>query len=227
MHRCKRAGLRLALVLLAGLVSGLRPAAAEPLAAVETSQVPEALRPLGALLGKPAPDFELTAPDGTPVTLAEARKGNRVVVVQLWAVWCTPCHIEALIFKQMLLSFTDKNLMVVGLHADDPSAEGIEPMRARLGMDYPVAVAPSAIWHAYGDTPVLPTTVIIGRSGRVRQVDLGVRWVHEIEPMLRALTEETVEEAREAPVTEQDFHWGRPPGRADVPPKSEATRRPA
>ena len=182
----------------------------------EAVDMPPQLQPMAGLLGKPAPEFSLDGADDAPVSLAALRDGNRVVVLQFWATWCVPCHFEALIYKQMLQVFPPEDLAVVGLHANDPSAAAIPDIRARLGMDYPVAISTDAVWTAYGDTPVLPMTVVIGRSGRVRRVALGVHWVDEVQPILRALTQETVEEARAAQVTIRDFDWGAPESAPDA-----------
>lgn len=176
--------------------------------AAAPEDLPPELHGMYDMLGKPAPAFALESPAGTPVTLEELRKGDRVLVVQLWASWCQPCHIEALILKQMYQQFSRDDLQIVGLHANDPSAELIPELRARLGMNYPVAVATDAVWEAYGGTPLLPTSLILGRDGRVRRVELGVKWVDEVEATLRTLTSETVEQAAAATISASDFGWG-------------------
>lgn len=181
---------------------------AGPAAAAPPDDLPEALHGMHALLGEAAPAFVLAGADGGSVSLAELRRGDPVIVVQLWATWCVPCHIEALVLKQMLARFSRDDLVVVGLHANDASQERIPEIRARLGMDFPVAVATDEVWRAYGNTPYLPASVIIGRDGRVRRVELGVKWVDEVEPLLRDLVAETVEEAKVALVSDTDLDWG-------------------
>jgi len=171
--------------------------------------LPAYLHALYELLGKQAPDFTLNSVDGASISLQELREQHKVVVLQFWATWCFPCQIEALIYKQMLERFGGDGLVIVALHANEPSAEMIPEIRARLGMDYPVAVATDAIWTAYGEPPVLPTSVVIGRSGRVRAIDMGVRWVDEVAPLFGKLIAESPEDAAQASVGDADFHWGR------------------
>lgn len=45
-----------------------------------------------ALLGKPAPDFVVTALDGRHVSLADYK--GKALLVNFWATWCGNCRLE-------------------------------------------------------------------------------------------------------------------------------------
>lgn len=181
--------------------------ASAPAADARPLGLPPQLVPLYDLLGKAAPDFTLQTVDGSELALAELREDDPVIVIQFWATWCVPCYLETLIYNVMLERYEDRGLVVVGLHTNDPSAFRIPVMRARLGMDYPVAVVSDPVWEAYGQTVVLPTSFIIDRSGRVRHVKIGVKWVDEVTAILEPLLDETPAEAAAADVSRDDFLW--------------------
>jgi cytochrome c biogenesis protein CcmG, thiol:disulfide interchange protein DsbE len=50
------------------------------------------VRAAGPVVGKPAPDFEITLMDGSRITLAQLR--GQVIVLNFWATWCVPCRTE-------------------------------------------------------------------------------------------------------------------------------------
>ncbi|MCZ6670581.1 MAG: TlpA disulfide reductase family protein [Acidobacteria bacterium] len=65
-------------------------------------------------LGKLVPDFTLKTIDGEVKHLAEMR-GNKVVLVVLWAVWCPPCIEEVPILTALQNKYRDRGLEVLGL----------------------------------------------------------------------------------------------------------------
>lgn len=65
-------------------------------------------------LGKLVPDFTLKTIDGEVKHLAEMR-GNKVVLVVLWAVWCPPCIEEVPVLNALQNKYRDRGLEVLGL----------------------------------------------------------------------------------------------------------------
>lgn len=75
---------------------------------------PEAIQ-----IGKMAPDFEQTAPDGTKVRLSDFR--SRYVLIDFWASWCGPCREENPNLVAAYNRYKDKGFNVLGVSLDGPS----------------------------------------------------------------------------------------------------------
>jgi peroxiredoxin len=111
-----------------------------------------------------APDFSLQDLDGKPLDLASYR--GKVVLLDFWATWCTPCRGEIPHFVELQDKYRDQGLQVIGISMDD----GPKPVRAfyqEFKMNYPVAVGNEKVAEAYGGVLGLPVTFLIGRDGRV------------------------------------------------------------
>ncbi|MGH3032528.1 MAG: TlpA family protein disulfide reductase [Gaiellaceae bacterium] len=121
----------------------------------------------GAVVGKPAPGFDLRSDDGRRVRLRELR--GRPALINFWASWCTECRKE----HPYLMAAHDRwgsRVAFVGVvFKDDP--ENIEDFLVELGEDprasYPNLVDPgseTAIdYGVYG----VPETFFIDRRGAV------------------------------------------------------------
>jgi thiol-disulfide isomerase/thioredoxin len=102
---------------------------------------------------------------GHPVSLADFT--GRVVLVNLWATWCTPCVQEMPSLDRLQASVGGADFQVVALSVDRGGAAVVAPFLERLGLR---ALTP------YLDTegmalkalaaPGLPTTILIDRQGR-------------------------------------------------------------
>lgn len=77
----------------------------------------EARRPAraqGPEMGKPAPDFAHKTPDGAEITLASLR--GKVVLLDFWATWCTPCIRAMPAMQKFHETYADRGLVVLGMN---------------------------------------------------------------------------------------------------------------
>jgi thiol-disulfide isomerase/thioredoxin len=111
-----------------------------------------------------APDFSLTDISGQGFSLADYK--GKVVLLDFWATWCGPCRIEIPGFVQLQDRYRDQGLVVVGVSMDD----GPEPVREfykEFRMNYTVAMGNDTVGELFGGIIGLPTTLLIGRDGRI------------------------------------------------------------
>jgi cytochrome c biogenesis protein CcmG/thiol:disulfide interchange protein DsbE len=118
------------------------------------------------LVGKPAPDFELTLLDGKKFHLAEAK--GRVIVLDFWATWCGPCKVEIPWFVEFQQKYSAKGLQVIGVSVDD-TVDKLKPYVAQFKMNYPVlqGLNHDDVQDAYGPMWGIPVTALISRDGKI------------------------------------------------------------
>lgn len=137
---------------------------------LETGGNPDAIP--SALIGRPAPDFDLPPLDGVarPGLARADLEGGGVTVVNVFASWCGPCRIE---HPQLMELAKDEGINLVAInYKDQPgnarrflgdlgnpySAIGVDP-NGRAGID----------WGLYG----VPETFIIDATGTIRYKHIG------------------------------------------------------
>ncbi|HEU4564304.1 MAG TPA: TlpA disulfide reductase family protein [Gemmatimonadaceae bacterium] len=119
----------------------------------------------------PAPDVSLTALDGSRIAIAELR--GQVVLVNFWATWCPPCRVEMPGFQRVYESRRARGFTIVGI-STDATAGTVRDFLAERGITYPVAMNAGGVERAFGGASMLPTSILIDRSGRVRHIVRGM-----------------------------------------------------
>lgn len=120
----------------------------------------------GPLVGKPAPNFALTALDGTKVNLAQYR--GRPVVLNFWASWCGPCREEAPLLSSLSKQQSEGGLVVIGVLFQDKAADA-QKFRQDFGLAFPSALDPKADTAIEYGVSGVPETFFIDKDGVVRK----------------------------------------------------------
>jgi thiol-disulfide isomerase/thioredoxin len=113
-------------------------------------------------VGQAAPKFVARQLDGATLDLAALR--GQVVVVNLWASWCTPCRAEMPMLEGFYRKHQGEGMLLLGLSADDlHDRRDVE--KAARGLTYPIALLQEARSNGFGSPKALPMTYVIDRNG--------------------------------------------------------------
>jgi thiol-disulfide isomerase/thioredoxin len=131
-----------------------------------------------------APSFAVKGIDGKTVSLAGAH--GKVVLLNFWATWCSPCRMEIPDLVELQKKYQDR-LQVIGLVVDDADEDAVRKFTERYSINYPIAMATDEMRVQFGGVPALPTSFIIDAQGRVLQKHIGLRDPELYELEVRAL----------------------------------------
>jgi peroxiredoxin len=137
--------------------------------------------------GTKAPDFSLTAMDGTIFNLQDAlRRGP--VLAAFFKVSCPVCQYTAPYLERLHKAYGDQKITIVGISQDDQRYTNA--FLKEYGITFPTLLDDSngyAVSNAYGLTNV-PTWFLIGQDGEIEISSVG--WVkQEMEDVNRKLAE--------------------------------------
>lgn len=118
----------------------------------------------GAAVGEALPDFTIECVDGSSFTLREQR--GKVVVINLWATWCTPCVQELPYFDRLQREYPAE-AAVLALHSP-PVTTDVADYLASCSYEIPFAVdEEGSLSAALNASTVLPQTIVIDPDGIV------------------------------------------------------------
>jgi cytochrome c biogenesis protein CcmG, thiol:disulfide interchange protein DsbE len=125
-------------------------------------------------LGSQAPPFAANTLDATPVRRTLDDYKGKVLVLNIWATWCTPCIVEMPTLEALHREFGTQDLHVVAVSVDQPNTESaIRRFVTELGLTFEILHDPAGeitrIYQATG----YPETFVIGRDGVIRKKVIG------------------------------------------------------
>lgn len=122
-----------------------------------------------------------TRAGGVAVRKSLADYRGEVVLLNIWATWCTPCRAEMPSIQRLEERLGPKGLKIVAVSVDAPGMEErIVDFGREFGLSFELLYdAPGVIQRDYQSTGV-PETFVIGRDGRVRRRIMGAHeWSSE------------------------------------------------
>jgi peroxiredoxin len=117
-----------------------------------------------ALVGKPAPDFELELLGGDKFHLAEHK--GKIIVLDFWATWCSNCLQTMPELAQVHRDSAGSDVKVVAVNLEETPQE-ITAMLERHRLQIPVALDRDGVVATKYGVTAIPQTVIIDREGNV------------------------------------------------------------
>lgn len=121
---------------------------------------------------KAAPEFALKDVNGATARLSDYR--GKVVLLNFWATWCSPCTIEIPWFMEFEQKNKDRGFAVVGIAMDEGGWDVVRPFLAEMQVNYRTLKGDDMIAELYGGVSSLPTTFLIDRQGRIAAVHMGL-----------------------------------------------------
>ncbi|HSP19524.1 MAG TPA: TlpA disulfide reductase family protein [Myxococcaceae bacterium] len=119
--------------------------------------------------------------------LDPSQLAGKVVIVQFLATWCFPCIATAPRLQELYDHDQARGLVALAVGMDLEGAQVLRPFADQLGLRFPVLLADDALRNgqtSFGRISLLPTTLIIGRDGRVVSVYAGVAEQGTLEPLI-------------------------------------------
>ena len=117
---------------------------------------------------EPPPDHRFLTADGASTVLSDFR--GRVVVVNLWAMWCAPCRTEMPTLARLAETYAGTDLTVLPINVD-ATPEAIEQARDFIDAQAPLPFYSDPEFQLPFQLPGkgrMPQTVLLDRQGRIR-----------------------------------------------------------
>jgi thiol-disulfide isomerase/thioredoxin len=119
---------------------------------------------------EPAPDLSGKTLDGKSLDVASFK--GKVVVINVWGSWCSPCRAEGQYFAQVSKEYADKGVQFVGINTRDTSTTPAIAFEKDEGITYPSLYDPDGrlmLRFKKGtlNPQLIPSTLVLDRQGKI------------------------------------------------------------
>jgi thiol-disulfide isomerase/thioredoxin len=134
------------------------------------------------LLGQPAPPLKTETLAGKKLDLKTL--AGKVVVLDFWATWCTPCIAAIPILKEVTDEFADKDVVLLALNTGEEK-EQIEEFLKEHELDVEVLLDPDGKIADAFVADAIPLSIVIGKSGEIESIHVGFPGEEALKQRLR------------------------------------------
>jgi thiol-disulfide isomerase/thioredoxin len=126
--------------------------------------------------------------DGKPVTLSDYK--GKVVLVNFWATWCEPCHIETPWLIEFQQKYGPQGFVILGVAMDEEGKSIVAPFVAsqlydvngqKEPINYRILLGNDDIGDKFGGLEGYPTNMLFARDGRKVKTLIGLEDKDEID----------------------------------------------
>jgi peroxiredoxin len=141
------------------------------------------------LVTEKAPAFTLTDTDGKEISLSNYR--GKIVILDFWATWCGPCIKSFPAMKKALTKYKKGNeVKILFVNTRETAKDKLQAVKDLMNEnDYPFHVLmddKDEVYQSFG-VSLLPTKVIVDKTGNIRYRSLGFMGETELLDELDAL----------------------------------------
>jgi len=129
-------------------------------------------------------DFSFQDLDGKKVSIKDTRFKNKVVIIQLMGSWCPNCMDETAFMSEYYKKNKQRGVEMIGLAYEYTtdlarSKASLRKFQKRFDVKYPLLIAPVALTDPertsktlpqLTDIKVFPTTLILGKDGKIAEI---------------------------------------------------------
>jgi thiol-disulfide isomerase/thioredoxin len=126
--------------------------------------------------------------NGKQVTLGDYK--GKVVLVNFWATWCGPCHIETPWLIDFQQKYGPRGFVILGVAMDEEGKKIVAPFVAselydvngqKESINYPILLGNDDIGDKFGGLEGYPTNMLFSRDGRKVKTLIGLEDYDEID----------------------------------------------
>ena len=125
------------------------------------------------ITGSVAPDFTIPAVAGGETSLSDYR-GEKVLLVNVWATWCGPCVVEMPSMQRLYESLEGEDFEILAVSVDAPFGQvdiggrpggDLQAFADELGLTFPILRNESGDIQQLYQTTGVPESFVIGKDG--------------------------------------------------------------